>query len=74
MTIIQLNPLIPMETPRGKGNAHLCIDYGEEQHLCWVIFIDATGECWTFSNPEIRLQANVTLRPIPSKAASQQQP
>jgi hypothetical protein len=63
MTIIQLNPIIPVETPRGRGNAHLMIDYGEEHHLHWVIFLDDNGECWTYANTEIRLQANPTLRP-----------
>jgi hypothetical protein len=61
--IIQLNPIIPVETPRGRGNAHFLIDYGEEQHLCWVVFLDESGECWTFINPQIRLQKNETLRP-----------
>ena len=34
----------------------------------WVVFIDATGECWTFQNPEIRLQGpNPSMgRPMPN--------
>lgn len=27
----------------------------------WVCFICATGECWTFQNPEIKLEKNVTM-------------
>ncbi len=61
--IIQLNPLVPLETPEGKGMAHFLIDPGTEHHLQWVCFIDATGECWTFDNPKIKLQANQTARP-----------
>lgn len=61
MTITQLNPPLPLETPRGKGLAHFLIDYGPEFHLMWTVFIDATGECWTFQNPEIRATKNVTL-------------
>ena len=59
--ILQLNPPIPVETPKGPGMAHLVIDYGVEHNLFWVVFIDATGECWTYTNPEIRAQKNVTL-------------
>ena len=59
--ILQLNPPMPMETPKGKGLAHFLIDYGAEHHLLWTVFIDATGECWTFANPEIRAQSNPSL-------------
>lgn len=59
--ILQLNPPIPVETPKGPGMAHLVIDYGIEHNLFWVVFLDATGECWTYANPEIRAQKNVTL-------------
>lgn len=62
MSITQCSPLVPLETPRGKGMAHFLIDYGEEHHLLWVTFIDATGECWTFANPDVRLQPNESLR------------
>ena len=37
------------------------IDSGQEHHLQWVVFIDETGECWTFQNPEVRLQTNQTM-------------
>jgi hypothetical protein len=61
--ILQLCPLVPLETPKGKGMAHFLIDSGDEHHLQWVVFIDATGECWTFINPQIKLQDNQTARP-----------
>lgn len=59
--MIQLNPPIPLDTPKGRGYAYLLIDRSQDHHLEWVVFIDATGECWTFQNPEIRLQPNVTM-------------
>lgn len=59
--IIQLNPLIPLSTPKGDGWAHFVIDYGPEHHLLWVVFIDTTGECWTISNPDIKIQPNWTM-------------
>jgi len=39
----------------------MVIDYGPEYNLFWVVFIDATGECWTYSNKDIRAQKNITL-------------
>lgn len=61
--ILQLSPFLPMETPKGRGMAHFLIDYGAEHHLQWVVFLDEAGECWTFSNPQVRLQENQTARP-----------
>ena len=59
--ILQLNPPIPLETPRGKGFAHGLIDYGIEYDLIWITFMDETGECWCFRNPEVRIQKNLTF-------------
>jgi len=59
--ILQLNPPLPVSTPRGDGLAHLVIDYGAEHNLLWVVFLDETGECWTYSNPYIRGQQNITM-------------
>jgi hypothetical protein len=60
MSILQLNPPLQINTPKGKGLAHLIIDYGIEHHLLWVVFIDTTGEILTYSNPEIRACNNIT--------------
>lgn len=69
--ITQLNPAIPMNTPKGLGICHFVIDYGPESDLYWVVFIDETGELWTFNNKEIRGQKNITLgRSNPSVCAS----
>ena len=59
--LLQLDPPIPLETPKGKGYAHVLIDYGQEFNLLWVVFIDDTQECWTFANPDIKIQSNITL-------------
>lgn len=58
--IIQLTPPLPLITPKGPALAHVLIDEGIEYHLKWVCFLDRSGECWTFSNPEIRAQKNLT--------------
>ena len=59
--ILQLNPPLPLNTPKGKAWAHMVIDYSQEHDLQWVCFIDATGECWTYPNPQITIQNNITL-------------
>ena len=56
--MLQLNPPLPMETPKGRGLAHFLIDYGVEADLMWVVFMNGTGECWTVPNPEIRMTEN----------------
>lgn len=59
--LLQLDPPLPLETPKGSGFAHILIDYGPEHDLYWTVFLDASGECWTFSNREIRAQRNITI-------------
>lgn len=59
--ILQLNPPIPVETPKGKALAQLVIDYGPEHDLLWVCFQDDTKECWTWGNQQIRAQTNITM-------------
>jgi hypothetical protein len=59
--MIQLNPQIPVLTPRGKGWAFFLIDRSQEHDLEWVVFLDEGGYCWTFRNSDIRIQKNLTL-------------
>jgi len=59
--LTQLNPPLPLITPKGKAWAHIVIDYGQEHDLLWVCFQDETGECWTWSNREVRIQENITM-------------
>jgi hypothetical protein len=59
--IHQLNPTLPLETPKGKGFAHFLIDYSQEHDLLWVVFLNKNGECWTFKNSEIRIQKNFSI-------------
>ena len=41
-TVTQLNPPIPLMTPKGRAVAHFLIDYGIENELMWVCFQDET--------------------------------
>lgn len=59
--MLQLNPPLPLKTPKGDGLAHFVIDYGPEHDLVWVVFIDRTGECWSFSNSSVRAVKNITM-------------
>ncbi len=59
--LTQLNPPLPLTTPKGKAWAHLVIDYGPEADLMWVCFQNDDGACWTWCNRDVRIQANATL-------------
>jgi len=59
--MLQLDPPIPMITPKGKGYALLVIDYSQEHDLIFTVAIDDTGELWCFRNHEVRLQENITM-------------
>jgi hypothetical protein len=61
MSMLRLDPPIPVVTPKGKAWAHVLIDYSQEHHLIWVCFQDDTGECWSWQNKDIRIQPNPTL-------------
>lgn len=57
----QLQPSIPVFCSRGAGRAFGVIDYGEDHHLMWIIALDANGQIWTVSNPDVRVRGNDTL-------------
>ncbi len=59
--MLQLDPPIPLNTPKGEGLAHILTDLGVEYDLQWTVFIDKTGECWTFSNRQVRAIKNITM-------------
>lgn len=59
--ILQLDPNIPIRTPKGDAQAIGWLDYSEEHDLMWICFLDSTGECWIFPNSEIRAFENYTV-------------
>jgi hypothetical protein len=59
--ILQLNPPIPLSTPKGHGLAHFLIDYGPESDLYWTVFQTDSGEIWTWNNKEVRADKNISL-------------
>jgi hypothetical protein len=60
----QLNPPLPLKTPKGSGWAHFVIDYGPESALLWVVFMEADGACRTVPNPQTRKASRPTRRRI----------
>lgn len=59
--ILQLNPPVPMDTPKGPGYAFLHTDYGIEYDDVWTVGLNESGEIWKFKNSEVRLQKNITF-------------
>lgn len=59
MTMLQLNPALPVVTPKGKALAHVLIDYGLDHDVIWLCF-EADGECWCWRNQDIRAEKNIT--------------
>lgn len=61
MQIIQLNPTIPMTTPKGNGLAFMAVWVSEEHDWLWTVVLDSSGEIWDFQNRLVRLQKNFTM-------------
>jgi len=57
---IQLNPTIPLITPKGSALAIFVKEDGPEHHLIWTVIQDDTGEIWSFENPQVRATKNIT--------------
>ncbi len=72
--IKQLNPPLPLETPKGSGLAHFVIDYGPEADLIWVVFMDKDGACWSVPNPDVRMSFNWTMGRRPAAAETPSPP
>lgn len=65
--MIQLNPPLPLVTPKGEGLAHFVINDGPEHDLVWVVF-QKDGEVWSWRNSHVRAVSNITYgRPSPEK-------
>ena len=58
--MLQLDPPLPVTTPKGPALAHILIDYGAEHDLVWVCF-QGNGECWCWRNQDIRATTNTTF-------------
>ncbi len=72
--MLQLDPMIPLQTPKGKGMGIMVIDYSQEHDLVWVVADDCTGEIWLWKNSEIRFQTNLTFGRVVSSSDLRSKP
>lgn len=72
--ITQLNPPLPLHTPKGDGLAHFVIDYGPETDLLWVVFMDKDGACWSVANPDVRMRFNWSMGRRPAEPEAKAEP
>ncbi|HMG14721.1 MAG TPA: hypothetical protein VK590_04700 [Saprospiraceae bacterium] len=61
MSILQLDPQIPMTTPKGEGYAIAMLDYSQDHDILFVIVINETGEIWTLPNSQVRAVKNISM-------------
>jgi hypothetical protein len=65
--MLQLDPPLWLETPRGPGLAHVLTWPNIEHSLLWTVFLE-NGQVWTFPNEQVRAGRNFTAdRPAPEK-------
>lgn len=57
----QLNPSIPLMTPKGEAEAIAVLDYSKEDNLIWVCIQDETGEIWSWPNADVRGIKNMSI-------------
>lgn len=60
-TMIQLDPMLPLETQRGKGFAFALIDYSQEHDTLYKVIISATGEIWDIPQSQVRGVVNISM-------------
>ena len=59
--MMQLNPPLPVDTPKGPAYAHMVIDYSQEHYVLFVCFLCETGECWVYPNRDVKIQKNLSM-------------
>lgn len=59
--ILQLNPQIPVYTPRGEAVAIGWIDYSEDHDLFWVCALNESRQVWIVNNKDVRIAENPTM-------------
>lgn len=69
--IKQLNPGIPLHTPKGEGMALFLIHESMEHNLYWVVAQNETGEIWVWDNTKVRADKNITLGRLTDKKVSE---
>jgi hypothetical protein len=71
--ILQLNPPLWFDTPKGRALAHFVIDTSMEHEMEFVCF-HQNGEVWSWSQRDVRAAPNITLGRDGSAGAAQSRP
>lgn len=58
--ILQLDPPISLETPKGEMLAHFLISYGPEEYFYFFGCLTDSAEWWYFDNTKVRGTKNYT--------------
>lgn len=54
-------PVTVTSKDHASGEAIGILDYGKEDHVLWLVIMDADGSAWWAPNPEIRFHENWSL-------------
>lgn len=54
VNMLQLNPPLILETPKGRALAYFLINYGFGHTLHWVCAQEDTGQCGTYSSVDVK--------------------
>jgi hypothetical protein len=57
----QLDPMLPLDTPKGEGFAFWRTDYSQEHDTLYSVIITATREIWDFPQPMVRGVKNISM-------------
>lgn len=52
-TLLQLDPPLPVRTPRGDAYAHILAQDGNDGEICWTVVMVLTGDILSFPSGAI---------------------
>ena len=57
----QIDPMLPLDTPKGEGFAFWRTDYSQEHDTLYSVIITATREVWDLPQPQVRGVKNISM-------------
>lgn len=61
MTIHEVQQMIEVNTPMGRGRIWLITEYGQEIEKLFTVIINEDGRIWEFTNKDIQATFNFTF-------------
>lgn len=61
MGICEVQKIIIVNTPHGKGQILFLLDYGEHYNTIWVVALTTSGEIKHYNSNQITIEHNHTL-------------